>query len=192
MTKSLRRVSKWHSTPVPGAPGTARPHLGPSLFPIPFFRHLCPLTPRLPLRMVSQPARARRFCSAPSRELSIEDPDRVGTVRSHRRRIRIYSLLTTHYSLPIPVSPNYKIPANSFQSLDFPASHSNDIHSIIIIDSNRMPCYIIPCSRRNPAIRFPLRAISHPSVHSVSLRLAIPAFFVALLQTRTIPCHYPL
>jgi hypothetical protein len=39
-----------------------------------------------------------------------------------------------------PVSPNSQIPANSFHTLNFHASHSNDTSSIIVIDSNRKPC----------------------------------------------------
>jgi hypothetical protein len=43
--------------------------------------------------------------------------------------------LTIRYS-PLPVSPNYKIPANSFQSLHFPVSCSNDKITVLYLDSN--------------------------------------------------------
>ena len=59
------------------------------------------------------------------------------------------------------VSRNYKIPANSFQSLHFRPSHSNDTYLVLVLDSNNNPCYPVSCSRRNPANR--------PRLHRVSL-----------------------
>jgi hypothetical protein len=84
-------------------------------------------------------------------------------------------LLTIHRSPPTShsVSPNYKTPANSLNSLDFHQSHSNGKMTVLYLDSNTMPWYPVLCSRRNPANRPPLRPFSPTSVNSVSLRSAL-------------------
>jgi hypothetical protein len=41
------------------------------------------------------------------------------------------------------VSPNSQIPANRLNPFHFPVSRSNDIHSIIAIDSNENSCYFV-------------------------------------------------
>ena len=66
------------------------------------------------------------------------------------------------------VSPNYKIPANSFQSLDFRPSHSNDTYLVLDLDSNNNPCYPVPCFPRNPDNRPPLHPVSLPPLGPAS------------------------
>src|SRR5580658_5963420 len=46
-------------------------------------------------------------------------------------------------------------------------------HPIIVIDSNKKPCYTFPCFPRNPANRSPLHPLFLPSAHSASLRSAL-------------------
>ena len=50
---------------------------------------------------------------------------------------------------PLSVSPNYKIPSNSFHPLHFRVSRSNDKPTVLYLDSNRDSCYHLLCFARN-------------------------------------------
>src|SRR5580658_1643430 len=87
----------------------------------------------------------------------------------------MYEMASTHYSLPNSVSPNYKTPSNSFQFLDFPASHSNDTSEVLYLDSNQKPCYHSPCLSAKTRSHSLTPLFFAPSLRPALVRAFVPA-----------------
>ena len=91
------------------------------------------------------------------------------------------------WALARTVSPNSQIPANHLNPLHFPVSRSNDIHSIIAIDSNANPCYSGLCSAGHTSRRpHPLRPLLTPKSRRPScpsqppLESTLPQVFIPI------------
>ena len=85
--------------------------------------------PRMKYTVVTE---GRKLCSNSNLERRVEQ-SADGVPHSPFLRVRVLNgAQPPHCLQPIPVSPNYKIPANSFHPLHFRVSRSNDKIIVLI------------------------------------------------------------